>query len=151
MTLNFKKNWQIYAMGAILLCAFVLKMQTYYWPKSEIQINTRVFKVIVANNQKHWQKGLGGRESLGKYDGMFFVFPEVKQHVFIMRDMKFPIDIIWIKNGEIIDIAPNVPVEAAKNGVYTQYYARDDSNAVLELNAGTALKYGLKIGDSVKY
>jgi hypothetical protein len=94
---------------------------------------------------------LGGRESLEKYDGMIFIFSVTKQHVFVMRDMKFPIDIIWIKGGAIIDIAPNVPVEAGEGGVYTQYLARDDSNVVLELKAGYSAKYGLKIGDIVKY
>jgi len=125
--------------------------QSFYWPTVQVKIHEKFFTVQVADNLKHWEKGLGGREDLGKYDGMLFVFPEIKQHVFVMRDMKFPLDIIWLKNGVVVDIAANLPIEpTSSESDLIPYFSRDSSDKVLELGAGKAASLGLKIGDRVE-
>lgn len=146
------KKWQIWVFAFILIFAVALKIYySFYWPKISIKINNQILHVLVAKNEKHWEKGLGGRDSLGKYDGMLFVFPDSKQHVFVMRDMKFPLDIIWFNDGAIIDIAPNLPTEFDKTEQeLTLYPARDNSDRVLEIPAGFAQKYNLKIGDKLE-
>lgn len=146
------KKWQLWFLGFILIFTIGLKIyHSFYWPKVAIKINNQVFNVLVANNLKHWEKGLGGRDDLGKYDGMLFLFPESKQHVFVMRDMKFPLDIIWFNKGSIVDIAPNLPTEPGKTEQeLTLYPARDNSDRVLEIPAGLAEKYNLKIGDKLE-
>lgn len=146
------KAWQYYLLGIIVLFSLGLKLYSaMYWPEANVKVNNENLKVLVANNYRHWQKGLGGRKNLGEYDGMLFVFPEVRQHTFVMRDMEFPIDIIWIKNGEIVDIAPNVPIEPGKTvSELLPYIARDESSLVLELPAGRAIELGLKIGDRIE-
>lgn len=149
---NEIKPWQMYILIIIILTTIGLKLyQSFYWPKAQIKINDKIFQVLVADNFKHWQKGLGGRNSFGKYGGMLFLFPETKQHMFVMRDMKFSIDIVWIKNNLVVDFAPSVPTEPDKTeSELIPYLARGDSDMVLELPAGTALNWGLKIGDKVE-
>src|SRR5947208_11440214 len=52
-------------------------------------------------------RGLQGKEGLKKNEGMLFIFEQDGLHRFWMKDMKFPIDIIWIDHrGAIITIAP---------------------------------------------
>jgi uncharacterized membrane protein (UPF0127 family) len=145
------KNWQWIILGIIIAFSLFLKIYyNYHWPKAKVKINARVFNVLVADNKKNWIKGLGGRDNLGNYDGMIFLFPTQQQHVFVMRDMRFPIDIIWIKNGVVVDFAPNVPLDLAKTeSELVPYAARDVSDRVLELKAGTAQQLNLKIGDKV--
>ena len=88
---------------------------------------------------------------MGKYDGMLFVFANRVQHTFVMRNMLFPIDIVWLNKGEIVDIAPNIQPEPGKNEAsLTPYFARLPSDMVLELVAGTVAKNGLKIGDKLE-
>lgn len=149
---NEIKSWQMYILIIIILTTIGLKLyQSFYWPKVQIKINDKTFQVLVADNFKHRQKGLGGRNSLGKYGGMLFLFPETKQHVFVMRDMKFSIDIVWLKNNLVVDIASSLPTEPGKiESELTPYPARGDSDMVLELPAGTALNLGLKIGDKIE-
>ncbi len=146
------KKWQLWLLGFILIFTIALKIYySFYWPKVGIKINDTVLNVLVADNFKRWEKGLGGRGDLGKYDGMLFVFPDSKQHVFVMRDMKFPLDIIWFNNGVIVDIAPNLPIEPGKTEEELIIYpARDNSDRVLEIPAGMAQKYNLKIGDKLE-
>ena len=45
--------------------------------------------------EKRFQ-GLSGREILEEGTGMLFVFQEERQHTFWMKDMRFPLDMIWI-------------------------------------------------------
>lgn len=148
---NFSKI-QLFTLLFIAFFSFGLKAYyDYYWPKAEVRVNGHVLKVLVADNIKHWTKGLGGREDLSEYDGMLFLFPTVQQHVFVMRDMRFSIDIIWIKNGQVVDIAPEVPLDSVNNEAdLTPYAARDASGSVLELKSGMAKYIGLKIGDRVE-
>ena len=151
MSKNNNGNWQLIILGVIILFSFGLKMYyDYYWPKAQVKVENQTLNVLVSDNLKHWIKGLGGRKDLGEYDGMVFLFPVAEQHVIVMRDMQFPIDIVWVKNGEIVDMAPNVPLDAAKTEEeLTPYAARDVSDKVLEFRVGTIERLRLKIGDKV--
>jgi len=72
------KKWQMYIIGLIIILTIFLKLYyTFYLPKLTIKVNDKTFNVLMANNMKTWEKGLGGRKNLGKYDGMLFVFPEI--------------------------------------------------------------------------
>lgn len=152
MAKNKNSSWQLVILGLIILFSFCLKMYyDYYWPKAQVRINNHTLNVLVADNIKHWTKGLGGRKDLGEYDGMIFLFPTTAQHVFVMRDMHFPIDIIWIKEGKIVDMAPSVPLDPAQTEAdLIPYAARDVSSSVLELRAGSINEMRLKIGDKVE-
>ena len=94
-------------------------------------------------------QALGYRKSLDEYQGMVLDFGTTGRHGIVMRDMKFPIDIVWVKKGVIVDIAKFIPVEQPTDGAWTPYFPREEANAVLELPAGDADKYGLKIGDKI--
>ena len=70
-----------------------------------------------------------------------------------MKDMKFPIDIIWI-DGEkrIVDIAANVRVEPdKKDRELAVYKSQAEALYVLEVNAGLSALHGLSIGDQVNF
>ena len=134
-------GWQFSFILIIVALAIGLQLYSLYWPKAEIKVNGAVLKVLVAKDYKHLVKGLSGRKDLGGYDGMLFVFNSETQHTMVMRDMKFSIDIIWIKKGQIVDIAPNVSVEPGKKeGEYFPYLARDASDHVLEVPEASRAK-----------
>lgn len=146
---NLKKSTQFF--GVIFIFAFfALQIFQLYWPTATLQVKDQVLDVQVAKNHRHIIKGLGGKNNLGAYDGMLFVYGGTKKHAMVMRDMNFPIDIIWLKNGVVVDIAAHVPTqpEAAESELI-RYYPRTEANAVLEVSAGWTKQYGLKIGDSI--
>lgn len=57
----------------------------------EIPIN-----VEIADTKQKRVQGLSGRNALDNSNGMLFVFDTADYHEIWMKDMKFPIDIIWI-------------------------------------------------------
>ncbi len=98
--------------------------------------------------QKH-ALGLMFRKELLGNSGMLFLFKEEGKYSFWMKNMNFPLDIIWIdKDKKIVDIRKNVPVcrdscESLIPLVKARY--------VLEVNAGFVDKYQIKLGDEVNF
>ena len=106
--------------------------------------------VEVADTFKKRNLGLGKRASLKKGWGMLFVFEEKKTHRFWMKDMQFPLDIIWLDNHRIVHIIHNAkPANFRdKPEVMTSLVP---VNFVLEIAAGRATKLGLKTGQRLKF
>jgi uncharacterized membrane protein (UPF0127 family) len=68
----------------------------------------------VVKSENAQAQGLSGRDSLTKSTGMIFPFPETKLQAFWMKDMKFDIDIVWIKDSQVVDISRAVPAPKAQ-------------------------------------
>jgi hypothetical protein len=64
--------------------------------------------------------------------------------------MKFPIDIIFINNDQIVTIHDNAQIIKAQENPML-YTPTQSSDKVLEIQAGLSEKYNFKIGDKVKY
>ena len=131
----------------ILAAAGVLRIGQYMQSHGTVSFGDAKVKVEIVTTPDDMAKGLSNRKSLAENSGMLFVFSEPGQPAFWMKDMEFSLDIIWIQNDTIVDIAPNLPPLA---GDYVSTYApRAPANYVLEVNAGFAAKHGIKIGDKV--
>ena len=145
-----KKKYLIIFVLFVLLTVFLKFWQVYYWSTAVIELKEQRLNVLVADTYARQYKGLGGRETLGNYDGMIFTYGVDDKYGIVMRDMSFPIDIVWLNKGEVIDIAPNVQVEpGVKEPNLRVYRPRKSGNAVLELRAGWVEANDLKIGDKL--
>ena len=100
--------------------------------------------VDIVDSKSERAKGLSGRTSLKPDAGMFFIFDTVGKHGIWMKEMKFPIDIVWIdQNMEVVYIENDVSPDT-----YPKTFApTSPARYVLELNAGFVKKYGIKVGD----
>ncbi len=96
--------------------------------------------------------GLSGRDSIGSADGMLFVFDEPKLPAFWMKDMRFPLDIIWIAGGRVSDIDENVtvPSGSASDDELPRYIPDTAIDRVLEVEAGFVKKNSIRIGDEFR-
>ena len=111
-------------------------------------LGEKEFNFIVANTPKAKAKGLSGIDSIPE-DGMIFFFFEPATFSFWMKDMRFPIDIIWVSDdNKVSGIEENVPV--AEEGIsdldLPKYFSKPNTKIVIELNAGDAKKYGITEG-----
>ena len=82
----------------------------------------------------------------------FFILPGPTQ--FWMKDMQFPLDIIWIGNtGKIVDITKDAKPPAPDTPMWLLplYSSRLPAKYALEINAGEADSFQLSIGDNVTY
>lgn len=113
-------------------------------PLSPLKIGNRTILVEIVKTEPARAKGLSGRKALPENSGMLFVFDQPDFYHFWMKEMNFPIDIIWLdENKNIVDITANLATSTYPKTVTSRLPAK----YVLELNAGWANKNGLKIGD----
>jgi len=120
--------------------------------KSKISLGGQEINVKVARTQSARSKGLSGKTNLEENSGMLFVFDEDALHPMWMRDMNFPLDILWInKEGEIVHIEKNLLPCARGTNMCPIHQSPVPARYVLELNAGWTNKYQIQIGDKVLY
>jgi uncharacterized membrane protein (UPF0127 family) len=116
--------------------------------ESFMKINGKIVSLIVADTIEERELGLGGRVSLGENEAMIFVFDIPAQYEFWMKDMKFPIDIIWLdEKFKVVHIESNVTPETYPDEVFVP---EENSLYVIETAALFAEKNNLKIGDTVE-
>jgi len=99
-----------------------------------------------------WQKrivGLSRTESLGADEGMVFVHDNERRHAYVMRDMAFPLDIVFFtENGTVTRVHhAAVPPEGGGEGSLEQYAGV--GTYVLEVNRGWTNRTGVTVGDRV--
>jgi len=115
-----------------------------------VTIDNHSFNVVIAKSEKELEIGLSETKSLAQNQGMIFLFNKLDYYSFWMKDMKFPIDIIFINIDHIVTIEDNVPIITGQKNP-SIYTPTQTANRVLEIQAGLAKKYNFKIGDNVKY
>lgn len=93
-------------------------------------------------------RGLSGRSGLADGRGMLFVFEEPAMQGFWMKDMLFPIDIIWIADTLVSGVVPNAKPDDSEGRPV--YYSPAPVQYVLEVPAGTADKLGVIPGTPVQ-
>lgn len=115
--------------------------------KGVLKLKDRKINIQIAENDAEWYQGLSDRDNLCSECGMYFIFPAKDKLDFVMRNMNFPLDIIFIADDKIINIAENLAPEGTRpRNIYS---SNEKANRVLEVNAGYCNKYGIKAGDSV--
>ncbi|MBI2439142.1 MAG: DUF192 domain-containing protein [Candidatus Moranbacteria bacterium] len=88
--------------------------------------------------------GLGKRDSLCSSCALQFIFETPGRYLFWMKDMRFPIDIVWLRGEEVVFIVHNAQPEFL--GVFDPGVFAD---TVFECNAGEAKN--LREGDRVRF
>lgn len=111
-----------------------------------VHIGDATVLVEVANTPALREKGLSGHAPLGAGEGMLFVFGQDVTDGFWMKDMLFPIDIIWIDaEGRVVTVVPDATPESYPEVFYPTKPAR----YVLEVPAGFAQMHGIAEGTKV--
>ena len=108
--------------------------------------NNKVVAELAITSQQMTQ-GLSGREKLADGHGMLFIYDGYYLPKFWMKNMKFPLDIIWIKDDLVAGVAKDLPPEGEQP--QQTYEPLTFINYVLEVPAGYVDKFGIKIGDKV--
>ena len=103
--------------------------------------------LALTNEQK--EKGLSVKDELKESEAMLFIFEESAQHSFWMKDVKFPIDIIWLdSDGKVVHIEQNLQ-PCVSVLICTSYSPDIDSQYVLETVAGFTQRHNISVGTNI--
>ncbi len=115
----------------------------------KILLNNILISVEIVTSMKDLRTGLSYRDEMCEKCGMIFLQGDSDKYSFWMHEMRFPLDIIYIRDNKIVEIFKNVPIYT--NESYTVIKPEQDANIVLELNAGFSDKNNIKIGDRIQF
>jgi uncharacterized membrane protein (UPF0127 family) len=109
-------------------------------------INGRSVFADVADTPTLRERGLSGTEDLKDNEGMLFVFDEPSRPGFWMKEMNFPLDIIWINADNFVaDVS-----EGLSPSSYPRIFSpKTDIKYALEVQSGFVQRNSIKIGDKV--
>jgi len=92
-------------------------------------------------------RGLSNRPLLASGRGMAFVYDRPQPIGIWMKDMRFPLDIVWIREGRVVHIEKNAP-PLPPGGPEKVYTAIGD--IVLEVPAGFTTDKNIRVGDPAR-
>lgn len=115
-----------------------------------VKFNDKALKLEIVDDPKTREIGLSEKKSLGKDSGMLFVFETAGIYPFWMKDMSFPIDIIFLNGNKIVTIYANVPAPKKNSQSLLLYPPKEPADKVIELNAGKAKEYDLHEGQTLE-
>jgi uncharacterized membrane protein (UPF0127 family) len=115
-----------------------------------IKVGKNELNVEIASTPEEIQHGLSGRNEIGS-DGMLFVVSPPRQTAFWMKDMLFPLDIVWISNNKITGFEKNVPIPPfnTTDDNLPLYNSPSLVDYVLELPAGTTSKLKIDLSSQI--
>ncbi len=145
---KFKVPW-IKAVLCLLPSLFVLSVSTARsqdLPRIPVYIKGKEIRVEVARTGEDRAMGLMERKSLGKNEGMLFIFDEEGYHGFWMKNTYLPLSIAFMtRDGKIVSITDMKPLDlSVHNPPQPILYA-------LEMNKGWFAANGIKAGDVLRF
>ncbi|MFH0861335.1 MAG: DUF192 domain-containing protein [Candidatus Altiarchaeota archaeon] len=110
--------------------------------------NSRCIKVEIADSPQEHSKGLMFRDTIEPDYGMLFVFKNDGVYTFWMKNMNFPIDMLWLSSdGTVVHVESNVPpCEAEPCPLYNP---EAQASYVLEVSANFSAQNGIIEGSKM--
>lgn len=150
-----KKLIFLFIVLIVLIAVFIMSqgnvsnIMNFFGKRATITYQNKKITAIVAQTEKDRQIGLSNRKSLGKNQGMLFIFDKADIYPFWMKNMLFPIDIVFIKDSTIVTIYKNVQPPNNSNDNLKLYTPSAPINRVLELQANETDDLGVKVGSTL--
>lgn len=148
-----KKN--VLSWIAVILVLLMIGAAAVYvlWPQLQphvtVHIGDGVFNTQVAKTPAERERGLSGTNKLRADQAMLFVFDQDDEWSIWMKDMNYPIDIVWLdKDKKVVYIVKNAPPESYP---YENFVPKQQARYVLEFPAGTTSKKAINIGSQAKF
>ncbi|MBI3495139.1 DUF192 domain-containing protein [Candidatus Berkelbacteria bacterium] len=140
-SLNFDiKILLLFLAVIVMLAAGFVAFNLVSLHHSTITIAGVPYNVELARTSQEREKGLMGRLTLAPNHGMLFMFdsPEIQQ--FWNQDTLIPLDVIFIENGEVVDVQslPKISIGEAPTTIQSSVPAQ----YALELNQPSHMQVG---------
>lgn len=113
-----------------------------------VVIGKKVFVASISADPTSRSNGLSGTEPLAANAVMLFAFPAASNWGFWMKDMNYPLDIIWLDaSGTVVYLEKDLATST-----YPEVFAPSATTPalyVIEADAGTAAANKVKVGSTI--
>lgn len=129
----------------IIIASGFAYVATHFQKTVEVRLGSGVYNLQIARDSASQEKGLSGVESLRPDGGLLMVFDRESNWQIWMKDMKIPIDIVWLdSNKKVVDIVQNASPDA---GELAQFAPKKPALYVVELAAGSVKQSGIRLNE----
>jgi len=108
-----------------------------------VTIDGHDFLMRLADDGAERAQGLMGVTELGPDEGMAFVFEQVAEQTFWMKDTLIPLDLVALADGKVVSVDTMTPCETATCPTTRTAPA----GVVVEIPGGRAAELGIEVGD----
>ncbi len=148
-SLRGEEGFRASLLGAVSAARSEVRIFTDWRAGIPLTIKGATINARVAKTAEEQGKGLGGLRRLPKNKGMLYVYPRPDFYTHNMKDMLFPLDIIWIgKDKTIVDVITDVQPDSYPDSAFVNDFLAE---YVLEVNAGFFERHKLNLGDPVEF
>lgn len=111
-------------------------------------LGRRQYQLEIAASPADQVQGLSGRVSMPANHGMLFLNLYAGKQCFWMKDMRFPLDMIWLSGTQrVVQVRSDIPPATFPQ----TFCAPGLAQYVIELNAGEASQAGIKLGQTIQF
>lgn len=150
-----KKKLKFFLLGVLAfggLSIFIVWLLIKWLPAAkpaiaEVYLGEHLVRAEIAQTPYQLYQGLSKHPEICADCGMLFIFPDLDQRTFVMREMFFPLDIVFSAQGKVVKIYENLSPEGANP--QNLYSSEVPADLVLEVNAGQLKNWGIKVGDQL--
>lgn len=103
-------------------------------------------QLFIADTDKERMKGLSGVRTLGKNEGVLFIFSLPGRYGFWMKDMQFSLDFIYLRDKKVVEVIKDVSPDTYPASIESRLPA----DSILEVKAGFVDRENIKVGDSLE-
>jgi uncharacterized membrane protein (UPF0127 family) len=119
-------------------------------PTKKLILKNKEINLLVAQTPDETMWGLSDFPSLPPDTGMMFMFPQPGIYSFWMKNMKFPLDMIWIdSDNRVVTIHENISPDTYYKNPPELFLPTSPASAVIELPGGFIKINNLKIGNKL--
>jgi len=112
-------------------------------PSDVVTLDGVEVSVLIADDDAERSRGLQGYDPLAEGEGMLFVFDDVAPRTFAMKEVAFPIDVVFI--AEDLTVSAIEPLDPGDDRLVPSPGA---AAFVVELPQGWAKDKGIGVGDA---
>ncbi len=137
--------------GLVVILVALVGSYVYanFKPTTEVRIAGAVYQLQVADTQASRIQGLSGVDNLKPNGGLLMVFEDDDYHGIWMKDMKIPLDILWLNSDKkVVYVVKNASPELETSQTFT---SKDLARYVIELPAGSVEQSGIKVGNIAEF
>lgn len=116
----------------------------FYPPTAVMHLGDTRFTIRIADTDRTRIKGLSGTHDLPAHEAMVFVFDYDNRWSIWMKDMNYPIDIVWLNSSrKVIDYVTNVSPDTYPNKTFLP---KEPARYVVELRSGMVKQKDIRVG-----
>ena len=108
-----------------------------------------IAKIEILSDKQQQYQGFSRQVEPCPACGLLFIWPVLLQPTIVMRKMTFALDLVWLRDQQIVQFTENAAPEGKKPKV--DYQPNQPVDAVLEVPAGFIHRHNLQVGQSLTW